>query len=342
MEDQTVHFRHILLFYFRAGKNARQACEELRKVYGENALQERQCQRWFAKFRASDFDVNDAPRSGRPVEADDDQIKALIEANPHSTTRDIAETLNLHHSTVHDHLRKLGFISKLDIWVPHKLKEVHLTNRINIADTLLKRNKIDPFLKRLVTGDEKWIVYNNFHRKRSWCRGKERAQTTSKADLNQKKVMLSIWWDYKSVVFFELLPRNQTIDSVVYCRQLDDLNTSLTKKRPELVNRKGIIFHHDNARPHTSLVTRQKLLQLGWEVLAHPPYSPDLAPSDYHLFRSLQNDLNGRSFDSDEAIKEYLIQFFAGKEQSFYERGIMQLPERWQKVIEQSGQYIID
>ena len=57
---------------------------------------------------------------------------------------------------------------------------------------------------------------------------------------------------------------------------------------------------------------------------------------------SLQNDLNGRSLDSEEVIKEHLNQFFAGKEPSFYERGIRQLPERWQKVIDQNGQYIID
>lgn len=342
MEDQSVHFRHILLFYFHAKKNARQACEKLRAVYGDDAIQERQCQRWFARFRDGNFDLKDAPRSGRPMEADDDKIKAIIESNPRSTTRDIAETLSLHHSTVHDHLRNLGFISKLDIWVPHTLKEIHLTNRINVADTLLNRDKTDPFLKRLVTGDEKWIVYNNIKRKRSWCRRNDQPQTTSKADIHAKKVMLSIWWDFKGVVFFELLPRNQTIDSIAYCRQLDDLNTSLTEKRPELVNRKGVVFHHNNARPHTSLMTRQKLLQLGWEVLPHPPYSPDLAPSDYHLFRSLQNDLNNRNFISDEAVKEYLVQFFAAKEQSFYEHGIMQLPKRWQKIIDQNGQYITD
>ncbi|EFN78228.1 Histone-lysine N-methyltransferase SETMAR, partial [Harpegnathos saltator] len=50
--------------------------------------------------------------------------------------------------------------------------------------------------------------------------------------------------------------------------------------------------HQDNARPHTSIVTRQKFRELGWEVLMHPPYSPDLAPSDYHLFLSLQNFLS--------------------------------------------------
>ena len=82
MDDQTVHFRHILLYYFRKGKNARQACEKLRKVYGEHALQERQCQRWFQKFRDGDFDIHDAPRSGRPTEVDSDELKALVGANP--------------------------------------------------------------------------------------------------------------------------------------------------------------------------------------------------------------------------------------------------------------------
>jgi histone-lysine N-methyltransferase SETMAR len=102
------------------------------------------------------------------------------------------------------------------------------------------------------------------------------------------------------------------------------------------------VFHHDNARPHTSLATRRKLLELDWEVMQHPPYSPDLAPSDYHLFRSLQNSLNGKTFTNDDDLKSHLVQFFADKDQKFYERGIMKLQERWQKVIEQNGKYVID
>ena len=53
------------------------------------------------------------------------------------------------------------------------------------------------------------------------------------------------------------------------------------------------------------------MLELGWEVMPHPPYVPDLAPSNYHLFRSLQNHLNWKTFDSNEAVKNELIQFFA-------------------------------
>lgn len=90
------------------------------------------------------------------------------------------------------------------------------------------------------------------------------------------------------------------------------------------------------------MATRKKLLEFGWEVMAHPPYSPDLAPSDYHLFRSLQNFLNGKTFINDDDLKAHLIQFFADKDQKFYESGIMKLQERWKKVIEQYGKYIND
>ena len=154
--------------------------------------------------------------------------------------------------------------------------------------------------------------------------------------------MLSVSWDWKGKVYSELLPRNQTINSNVYCQQLDKLNTAINEKRPELINRKDVIFHQDNARPHTSLVTHQKLRELGYQLLMRPSYNPNLASSDFHLFRQLQSSLNGKTFDNDEAIKSHLVQFFAEKGQKFYERGIMNLPKRWQKVIEQNGKYIID
>ena len=115
--------------------------------------------------------------------------------------------------------------------------------------------------------------------------------------------MLCIWWDWKGVLYYELIPENQTINSKKYCSQLDQLKAALDKKRPELVNRKHILFHQDNARPHVSLMTRQKLLQLGWEVLIHLPHSSDTAPSDFHLFRPLQNSLNRKNVNSWKTIK---------------------------------------
>ena len=92
----------------------------------------------------------------------------MIENNWRSTTREIAEKLSISHTCVERYLKQYGYVNKLDISVPHKLNEIQLTKRISICNTLLKRNETDPFLKRIITGEEKWVVYDNAMRKRSW------------------------------------------------------------------------------------------------------------------------------------------------------------------------------
>ena len=97
-------------------------------------------------------------------------------------------------------------------------------------------------IERIITGDEKWIVYNNVNRKISKDQRKahyEPAQIISKAELHKKKIILSIWWDYKGVVYFELLPNNRTTNSDVYCQQLVKLEEAIKEKRPELANCEG-------------------------------------------------------------------------------------------------------
>ena len=79
MEENTQHFQHIMLYYFKKGKNATEMQKKICAVYGEGAVTDWTCQKWFAKFRAGDFSLDDAPWSGRPVEVDSDQIETLIE-----------------------------------------------------------------------------------------------------------------------------------------------------------------------------------------------------------------------------------------------------------------------
>ena len=78
------------------------------------------------------------------------------------------------------------------------------------------------------------------------------------------------------------------------------------------------------------------------KVLPHPPYSPDIAPSDYYLFRSLQNYLNGQEFKNEETIKEAISTFIDSKRPEFYRKGIEALSERWSQVIQSDGEYVID
>ncbi|KZC14623.1 Histone-lysine N-methyltransferase SETMAR [Dufourea novaeangliae] len=105
------------------------------------------CQNWFSKFRSGNFDVKDTTRFERPVKVDEDQIKALVEANRRITTREFAGRLNLSNSTVHVYLKQLSIVSKLDIWGPQVLKERDLIRRITICDILLKCEENDTFLK---------------------------------------------------------------------------------------------------------------------------------------------------------------------------------------------------
>ena len=110
MECKTEHFRHILLFYFRKKKNAAQAAKKLRDVYGEEALKDRQCRNWFDKFRSGDFSLKYEQRSGRPNEADDDQIEAIRESDYHVTVGEIEEMLKIPKSTIERHIQRLGLV----------------------------------------------------------------------------------------------------------------------------------------------------------------------------------------------------------------------------------------
>ena len=72
MEENKQYFWHIMLYYFKKGKNTIETQKKICAVYGEGAVTDRMCQKWFAKFHARDLLLDDAPRLGRPVEVDSD------------------------------------------------------------------------------------------------------------------------------------------------------------------------------------------------------------------------------------------------------------------------------
>jgi hypothetical protein len=146
----------------------------------------------------------------------------------------------------------------------------------------------------------------------------------------------------EGTVHYELLERNLTLTAERYCQQFRRLEEAIQQKRPG--RRHGVILQHDNARPHTANMAKAAIQELDWEILSHPPYSPDLAPSDYHHFRSLSlslsNNLRGVSF-SDAELQNWL-DVFTTKPVDFFKRGIKTLPERWEAVVNDGEQYIID
>lgn len=133
---------------------------------------------------------------------------------------------------------------------------------------------------------------------------------------------------------------NQMADANIYKAQMCRSKEGVQQKRP---NREGqVILLHHNARPHSASIVKATLQELEWEVLLHPPYYPDLAPSDYHLFRSLSNGMRNFIFANEEKMKKWLGNFPETREEGFYKRGIEKLVERWEKVAYNMVEYTID
>jgi len=125
----------------------------------------------------------------------------------------------------------------------------------------------------------------------------------------------------KGVVYYALLKSNQTVAKRY--QQLIELNRALKQKCLIIAQRKRkMILLHDNARSHIAKVIKDTLSALQWEVLPHAAYSPDYAPSDYHLFRSLRHGLADQHFETYEEIKKRFDEWIASKDERFFYRGI--------------------
>ena len=115
MEEKKPHFWHIMLYYFKKRKNAAETLKKICAVYGEGAVTDPTCQKWFAKFHAGDFSLDNAPRLGRPAEVDSDQNETLIEKHQRYTMREIADILKISKSSDENHLHHLSYVHLFDV-----------------------------------------------------------------------------------------------------------------------------------------------------------------------------------------------------------------------------------
>jgi len=174
----------------------------------------------------------------------------------------------------------LGYRKICARWVPHLLTEDHKVQRKAITSEMLQRYRDDgdDFLLSIVTGDESW--FHHFDPETKWqsmewhhldSPTKKKPKTMPLA----KKIMGTVFWDAEGCILIEFLEPGKTINAAHYVQTLLKLCRALCDKHPG----RKVILQHDNARPHTARLTLEKIENMGWEVLPHPPYSPDLAPS---------------------------------------------------------------
>jgi histone-lysine N-methyltransferase SETMAR len=334
--DRT-HRRHVMLFHWLSKVSVNQTQRRMAEVYKENPPNYHTIERWFDRFDNGDFSLEEEEKSGRPMELDLATLQDEVEQDPFQSTRDLAKLLSIDHSTIVRGLKKIGKKRKLGRWIPHALTQHDIDRRIDDCTTLLTLKKGTKWLDHLITGDEKWIKYSNDHRRAQWVDVDEEPEDVPKEELHPKKLMLCVWWSIHGVHYWELLPVGSTINAEVYAKQLRKVKAEVEKSA--LAGHK-VYFQHDNARPHVARKVKSELSKYGWTILPHPPYSPDLAPSDYHLFSNLQLQLQKKDFENRDEVESWLKTYFKDQLPEFWKEGIHKLPERWQKVIDTDGAYV--
>ena len=131
------------------------------------------------------------------------------------------------------------------------------------------------------------------------------------------KVMTTVFWDAKGVIMLEFLPKRSTITGVYYANFLDQLRTAIREKLRGKLS-KGVLPQQENARVRTCKVAMDAVERNGYELIPHPAYSPDLAPSDFFLFPNLKKDIRGLHFLSDEEVVTAVEEWVNGKYPDFF------------------------
>ncbi|UYV76625.1 hypothetical protein LAZ67_14001499 [Cordylochernes scorpioides] len=268
-EPKSAHLREVLLFAFNWKKSATEAHRMLEEVHGDHALSKSQCYRWFKNSKVA--------------------ISNLIMNHVENRTKS-SRTLNC----------KLCWMTT----VPHELSERQQERRLVTCEGLLARHEKKSFLHRIVTSDEKSIHFSNPMRQKSWGLLGQFPKRKPRPNRLGKKAMLCVWWDQTGVVYFKLLKPGEMVNTSRYEQQMHSLREALYEKRPELREKYKLILQHDNVPAHNATVVKNTIKDLGWDFLPHPPYSPDLAPSDYHLFTSLGHALKKQEFSNSDILRK--------------------------------------
>ncbi|UYV83125.1 SETMAR, partial [Cordylochernes scorpioides] len=269
----------------------------------------RGAKRYSSKSCLSDnFELDNEPRGKPHQKFADAEQQALLDEDSAQTQEKLAKQLQVSQGAVSLRLNSLRMTQKLSRWVPHELSERQQEGRLVTCEGLLARHEKKSFSHRIVTSDEKSIYFSNPMRQRSWGLLGQFPKQKPMPNRLGKKAMLCVWWDQTSVVYFKLLKPGETVNTSRYEQQMHSLREALNEIRPELREKHNkLILQHDNAPAHNATVVKNTIKDLGWELLPHPPYSPDLAPSDYHLFTSLGHTLKNQEFSNSDILRKWLV-----------------------------------
>mgnify|MGYP003546937451 CR=1 FL=1 len=350
MEEAVKSQRAIIYFLWKEDTPTADIVHRLHRVFGDAAMGRTAVFKWVQRFQAGRQSLEDDERSGRPTTSGCQEnvkvIEEVILGDRCLTIREIAAITGVSKSQVHRIMSEELHMRKLTArWVPRLLNNDQKANRKSACQELLQlvHDLGEAFWSRIVTVDETWLPFylpETKEQSRQWCRPGDRPPLKAKTVPSAGKVMVTVFWDCDGIIHIDYLPKGVTINSAYYTNLLDkDLRKALKNKRRGKLSSIPLL-QQDNARPHTAKLTVSTVQRLGWTLLPHPPYSPDLAPSDYHLFSALKKPLRGHHFANLDEMKTAVSAWIAETPRIFFDNGIRKLTQRWEKCVKLNGDYI--
>lgn len=339
-------WRSIIFYLTKKGLNAQETHQELLSEYSDDAPSYTTVARWAAEWKRGRRSIQDGQRTGRPADVTTDEnimrVMKLIENDGRVTIKQITKKMNIGYGTVQRIINCELHLSKVSArWVPKMLSSFDKMRRLEISKTHLEKMKHDPeeYLNRIVTQDEIWVHHFDPETKQqSLERRSKGSQTPRKKMRRSGKVMALIFWDSTGILMIDYLERGKTINGEYYAEQLARLRERIKEKRRGKLSR-GVLLLQGNATAYKTPVAEKSVKDCGFEIMDHPPYSPDLAPSDYYLFPSLKQELSGQVFGSNDDIIDAVEDLFEEKDEEFFKKGISSLEKRWAKCVAVNGEY---
>ena len=240
------------------------------------------------------------------------RIQQAFEEQPYASIREIADNLHESISTVWRYVtQRLGRVFKASRWVPHLLTEEQKLKRVHDSQALyevLIQCQSRQF-RNILTGDQSWFSFT-YGMKGAWVMPEDDNPEFDGSKISSNKIMVTVIWGVNGIYLVDFLEEGYHFNSTYFIEHIllplhemsCDIWTESSKRK--------IWLHLDNCKVHNSKAAMKKYDELGFKRTPHPPYSPDLAPSDFFLFGYTKDKLKGRTFKSREALEEEISDIF--------------------------------
>jgi histone-lysine N-methyltransferase SETMAR len=334
--------RAVIEFLRFEGETGDKIHQRLIGVYGHTAYSRATVYRWVAEVDRGRSELKDLQRSGRPpIVGLSEKLEVLLLDYPFHTLRTLAEETGVAHSTVALYLQEMGLKHYMLRWIPYRLTEQQKKNRYDICGQLLSLLRKHQTMKwrHLVTGDESWF-FLEYMPNGMWASSPSSVEVSEKPSIITKKFMITIFWNPHGFHVVEALKEGESFNDKYMVNVILPQLVAIYFDGEREAGQKRLCVHMDNARPHSSKLTNCFIEENGLKRIPHPPYSPDIAPTDFYLFGYVKEKLAGMIACSIEELIENILDILSNISKDELNRVFDTWIKRVEAVIDVNGDYL--